>query len=96
MPGEVVAATSPSSRGSQPSRLVLVVDDEEGLRDLLCHRTGLRRADLLAYGAGFNPQVVMRRLKYLQPIADPRTKLIYNNHMYTVLGEVIARMLKAA
>jgi two-component system, cell cycle sensor histidine kinase and response regulator CckA len=31
-----VAAAPPGSRGSQPQRVVLVVDDEPGLRDLVC------------------------------------------------------------
>lgn len=62
------------------------------LRDLLCHRTGLRRADLLGDGAGFKTQEILRRLKYIEPIAELRTKYIYNNHMYTVLGEVVARV----
>ena len=47
------------------------------VRDLLCHRTGLRRADLLGDGAGFEPREVLRRLKYLEPIAELRTKFIY-------------------
>lgn len=53
MPREVVAATSPSSRGSQPSRLVLVVDDEQGLRDLLCRalRSGGYRTLEAGHGA---------------------------------------------
>lgn len=59
------------------------------LRDLLSHRTGLRRADLLADAAGFDAEEVLRRLKYLEPIAELRTQFIYNNHMYTVLGEVV-------
>jgi CubicO group peptidase (beta-lactamase class C family) len=61
------------------------------LRDLLTHRTGLRRADLLAEGAGFDSKEILRRLKHLEPIAEVRTGYIYNNHMYTVLGEVVAR-----
>src|SRR5947207_14474741 len=66
--------------------------DHVTLRDLLCHRTGLRRADLLADGAGFDARVIVSRLKYLEPVAELRTRLIYNNHMYTVLGEVVARV----
>lgn len=62
------------------------------LRDLLCHRTGLRRADLLGDGAGFDAKEIVRRLKYLEPIAELRTEFIYNNHMYTVLGEVVTRV----
>ncbi len=62
------------------------------LRDLLCHRTGLRRADLLGEATKFEPKEVLRRLKYLEPIAELRTKFIYNNHMYTVLSEVVANV----
>ncbi|MDA1231672.1 MAG: serine hydrolase [Planctomycetota bacterium] len=60
------------------------------LRDLLCHRTGLRRADLLSDAAGHESSEILRRLKFLEPIAELRTKFIYNNHMYTVLSEVVA------
>jgi CubicO group peptidase (beta-lactamase class C family) len=61
------------------------------LRDLLTHRTGLRRADLLGDGAGFDTKEILLRLKNLEPIAEPRTQYIYNNHMYTVLCEVVTR-----
>jgi CubicO group peptidase (beta-lactamase class C family) len=59
------------------------------LRDLLCHRTGLRRADLLGDGTGFDTKEILRRIKYLEPIAELRTQLTYSNPMYTVLGEVV-------
>ena len=62
------------------------------LRDLVCHRTGLRRADLLADGAGFDAKEILRRLKYLEPSAELRTQYIYNNHMYSVLGEVVTHV----
>lgn len=62
------------------------------LRDLLSHRTGLRRADLLGDGAGFDRTEIFRRLKHLEPIAEPLTRLIYNNHMYGVLREVVSRV----
>jgi CubicO group peptidase (beta-lactamase class C family) len=61
------------------------------LRDLLTHRTGLARADLLGDGAGFDSSEILRRLKQLERIAEPRTRYIYNNHMYTVLCEVVTR-----
>ena len=35
---------------------------------------------------------IMRRLKHLEPIAELRTQSIYNNHMYTALGEVVTRV----
>jgi CubicO group peptidase (beta-lactamase class C family)/dienelactone hydrolase len=62
------------------------------LRDLLCHRSGLRRADLLGDGTGFDAGEVLRRLKHLEPAAEFRTQLIYNNHGYTALGEVVSRV----
>src|SRR5207247_7365595 len=54
------------------------------LRDLLCHRTGLRRADLLGDDAGFDTQETLGRLKLLELMAELRTQFIYNNHMYTI------------
>jgi CubicO group peptidase (beta-lactamase class C family) len=62
------------------------------LRDLLCHRTGLRRADLLADSTGFDSIEILRRLKYLEPAAELRTRFVYNNHMYTALNELVARV----
>jgi CheY-like chemotaxis protein len=36
MSDEAVATTSPEATGQEPKRVVLVVDDEQGLRDLVC------------------------------------------------------------
>jgi CheY-like chemotaxis protein len=36
MSNEAVATASPESAGREPKRVVLVVDDEQGLRDLVC------------------------------------------------------------
>src|SRR5262245_22920996 len=60
------------------------------LRDLLCHRTGLQRGDLL--GDHFGPAEILSRLKHLPVVADLRTRLTYSNPMYTVLGKVAARV----
>ena len=60
------------------------------LRDLLCHRTGLRRCDLV--GDRFEPEEILRRVKYIPLAADFRTKLTYSNAMYTVLDEVVTRV----
>jgi CubicO group peptidase (beta-lactamase class C family) len=62
------------------------------IRDLLCHRTGLRRADLLGDKGDLSPEEYFARLQYLEPIAEPRTKLIYNNHMYVLAGKVLERV----
>lgn len=61
------------------------------LRDLLCHRTGLVRGDLLSVKGDFTNDEILRRLRFL-PQAEPfRTKMTYNNLMYGVLGQVIER-----
>ena len=57
------------------------------LRDLLCHRTGLQRCDLL--GDHFDTEEILRRLKLVPVVAPFRTKLTYSNPMYTVLGAVV-------
>jgi two-component system cell cycle sensor histidine kinase/response regulator CckA len=53
MAEEAVAAAPPTSKGSQPQRVVLVVDDEDGVRDIVCRtlRTAGYRALEAAHGA---------------------------------------------
>jgi hypothetical protein len=66
------------------------VSKEATLRDLLCHRTGLIRGDLLFVKGDFSNEEILQRLRLL-PQAQPfRTKLTYNNLMYEVLGQVVA------
>jgi CubicO group peptidase (beta-lactamase class C family) len=62
------------------------------LRDLLVHRTGLPGCDMLGEGAGFDPQTILSRLKYIPPVAELRTRHIYSNWNYTALGEVVAHV----
>jgi CubicO group peptidase (beta-lactamase class C family) len=61
------------------------------LRDLLCHRTGLQRCDLLCERADFGAQEILRRLKHVPRAADLRTRLTYSNLMYLTLDEVVTR-----
>jgi two-component system cell cycle sensor histidine kinase/response regulator CckA len=53
MAEEAVAAAPPTSQGGEPQRVVLVVDDEDGVRDLVCRtlRTAGYRALEAAHGA---------------------------------------------
>jgi CubicO group peptidase (beta-lactamase class C family) len=60
------------------------------LRDLLCHRTGLVRGDLLFVKGDLEREEVLRRTKFLEQAAPFRTRVTYSNLMYAVLGEVIA------
>jgi CubicO group peptidase (beta-lactamase class C family) len=61
------------------------------VRDLMAHRTGLPRADLLMF-AGLSDREVIGRLKGIAPIAPLRTRLTYQNQMYLALGEIVARL----
>jgi CubicO group peptidase (beta-lactamase class C family) len=62
------------------------------LRDLLSHRTGLQRCDLLGDGASIELAEMLRRLKHVPVVAELRTKYTYSNSMYDVLDEVVARV----
>ncbi|MCA8997375.1 MAG: beta-lactamase family protein, partial [Planctomycetaceae bacterium] len=61
------------------------------IRDLVCHRTGLERGDLLPSRNDVGSNEIIDRVRYLQPVAGFREKFTYNNLMFYVLGEVVAR-----
>jgi CubicO group peptidase (beta-lactamase class C family) len=68
------------------------VTHELAIRDLLTHRSGLARADLLwTAGYGYSTAETLRRVRYLKPSWSFRTHYGYNNLMYGAAGEVIAR-----
>ena len=58
-------------------------------RDLLCHRSGLPRHDVMWYAANFSRQDVFERLRYLEPNASFRGAWQYQNIMYMVAGLVV-------
>jgi CubicO group peptidase (beta-lactamase class C family) len=68
-----------------------LADREVRLRDLLCHRTGLARHDLLWYRASWPVEESIRRLAFLEPASSFRSKYEYNNLAYLVAGQAIAR-----
>lgn len=61
------------------------------LRDLLCHRTGLVRGDLLFVKGDLSRDEILQRVKFLGQASPFRAKFTYHNVMYAELGEVIAR-----
>ncbi|MGI9090123.1 MAG: serine hydrolase [Gemmatimonadaceae bacterium] len=68
------------------------VTRELTVRDMLTHRAGLARADLLWTGGyGYNTDQLLHRLRYLRPSWSLRSHYGYNNLMYGAAGEVIAR-----
>lgn len=62
-------------------------------RDLLCHRSGLPRHDILWYGASFSRGEVFRRLQYLEPNRDFRSIWQYQNMMYMVAGYLVEKLV---
>ena len=56
------------------------------IRDMLSHRTGITRHDLIWYKSDFTQKELFERLKYLEPSEPQRTTFLYNNMMFTGAG----------
>jgi CubicO group peptidase (beta-lactamase class C family) len=61
-------------------------------RDLLCHRSGLPRHDLVWYASRFSRREVFKRLRYCEPNKDLRTTFQYQNMMYMVAGLLVEEL----
>src|SRR5213593_2370717 len=59
------------------------------VRDMLSHRTGITRHDLIWYKSDFTQKDLFERLKYLEPSEPPRSVFLYNNMMYAGSGYAI-------
>ena len=66
--------------------------DEATPVDLLTHRTGLPRHDLVWYGSEFSRSEIYHRLRHLEPSAAFRTTFQYNNLMYLTAGYLAGRV----
>lgn len=60
--------------------------------DLLTHRTGLPRHDLLWYGSALEREELLRRLRHLEPSVEFRSTFQYNNLMYMTAGYLAGRV----
>jgi CubicO group peptidase (beta-lactamase class C family) len=56
------------------------------IRDMLSHRTGITRHDLIWYKSDYTKKDLFERLRYLEPSEPPRTTFLYNNMMYSGAG----------
>ena len=65
------------------------LDNSVTLRDMLAHRTGISRHDLIWYKSDFSRKDLFDRLKYLEPSQPIRTGFLYNNLMYVSAGYII-------
>ena len=72
------------------------VTNEFTIRDLVTHRSGLGlgAGDLMIWpdGSDFKAKDIIRNLQYLKPVSAFRTKYDYDNLLYIVAGEVLAKV----
>ena len=72
------------------------VTEEFTIRDLLTHRSGLGlgAGDLMIWPGlnNFTVRDIINNLRYLKPVSGFRTKYDYDNLLYIVAGEVVARV----
>ena len=72
------------------------VTAEFTIRDLLTHRSGLGlgAGDLMDFpdSTDFTMKDVIHNLRYFKPVSSFRSKFDYDNQLYKVAGEVIARV----
>jgi CubicO group peptidase (beta-lactamase class C family) len=69
-----------------------IASERLAVRDLLTHRSGLPRHDLVWYGSKFTRQEIFDRLRYLEPTRDIRTDFQYQNIMYMVAGCLVEKI----
>lgn len=62
------------------------------LRDLLAHRTGITRHDMMTFGGTALPNEVFGRLHLMKPTNGLRETFIYNNVMYYAVAHVIEKL----
>lgn len=72
------------------------VSDNFTIRDLLTHRSGLGlgAGDLMFFpdGNNFSRKEIIHNLRYLKQVSQFRTKYDYDNNLYIVAGEVLAKV----
>ncbi|RYD99532.1 MAG: serine hydrolase, partial [Sphingobacteriales bacterium] len=72
------------------------VTKEFTIRDLLTHRSGLGlgAGDLMFFpdSTDFTIKDIIQNLRFLKPVSGFRTKYDYDNNLYIVAGEVLARV----
>lgn len=73
------------------------IADEDAARqmttiDLVTHRSGMPRHDLMWYTAAFTREEIFARLRYLPSSKPQRTEFQYNNLMYLAAGVLAERL----
>jgi len=68
------------------------VSRELTVRDLLTHRSGLARGDLMWYATDYNRDEILRRVRFLKPTWSVRSRFGYQNIMYLAAGQAAAHV----
>lgn len=68
------------------------VTRELTIRDLLTHRSGLERGDMLWYGTENSREEILRRTRFIKPTWSLRSTFGYQNLMYLAAGQVVAKV----
>lgn len=66
------------------------------VRDLLSHRSGLARGELVWYGSGYDRDEILRHVRFMQPSWSFRSQFGYQNIMYLAAGQVAAHAANAS
>lgn len=66
--------------------------EEMTATDLLCHRSGLPRHDLVWYGSSASREELYHRLQYLEPSESFRSKFQYQNLMVMTAGYLAGKI----
>lgn len=62
------------------------------IRDLLTHRSGLARGDLVWYATDYDRDDILRRVRFLRPSWSMRARYGYQNIMYLAAGQAVAKV----
>ena len=68
------------------------VSKELTVRDLLTHRSGLARGDIMWYATDMSRDEILRRVRFQRPTWSMRSNFGYQNVMYLAAGQAIARV----
>ncbi|SKB78983.1 CubicO group peptidase, beta-lactamase class C family [Soonwooa buanensis] len=61
------------------------------LQDMLGHRTGISRHDMVWFKSNITGKQIFDKIKYLEPSAPLRTKFLYNNLLFSTIGQIISQ-----
>jgi CubicO group peptidase (beta-lactamase class C family) len=68
------------------------LSEQVTIRDLITHRTGLPRHDLIWYTSDFSREDLLTRLQYLEPSKPLRARFQYNNLMFMTAGYIAGQL----